>query len=1025
MRRLSRLSALLVALAALPASLFAQGGGTITGRVTGADTGQPIASATVTVEGASLRAVTDGQGRYTIRSVPAGNYTVSASTLGRESARRTTTVAADQTVTLDFTLASRAIALEGIVASATGEQQRAREVGSSVAQIDVAEDVPLAATNDLAQVLQGRAAGVTVLQAGGTSGTGSRIRIRGSASVSLNNSPLLIIDGVRADNGNGGIDVGGQTPNRLNDINPEDIENIEILRGPAASALYGTAAANGVILVTTRKGRAGATRWSFYTEQGVIVEPNEYPTNYEGFCTLRLDGNGLQTIPGCDTPFALDTEAGTRANNPNVDPARITVTLDSIRSLNPLEDSRTTVFADGSRSKYGASVTGGTDRATFYLSGDLEAEDGVYDGMNELGRTNLRANLRAQLRDNLDITVNSGFISSELELPQNDNNVLGVLPSAYLGGATVESAYGFFTVDQIRNLTTNQDVRRLIASTTANYRPLSWLSFNSTAGMDLVRRHDNQTTLPGRVPFGDRLGGDRTSNRVEIDNYTVTGNGTANYSIRENVTGQTSLGMQFDKAVARSTSAFGRGLIEGCVTLNCVATGFAVDEGNSDVRTIGAYVQQQFALNDRLFLTGALRGDDNSAFGTDFGFIVYPSLSASWVVAEEPWFPQVDFLSTLRLRASWGQAGLRPGFRTAETFLTPVAVTVNNVSVPGFTIGNIGNLDLKPERSSEIELGFDLGLLDERIGLEFTYYNKRSEDALISRPLAPSLGVNGLGQVVNVGEVSNKGLEAALNLRLVRAANFEWDAHITATRTKNELLELGKDPTTGTDLQPIIFGLGGDTQRHQEGFPLGAYFQHTYTFEDANNDGIIAIDEVQISEDPEYLGTWSPTREASFQTNLTLFRYAKLSGLLDYRGGFKNYNGTEDFRCSSSFNCAGGYAGYEGGPNPSLEEQARAVAIAYGGAQGITTAAGYIEDASFVKLREVALTLGLPESLARRLRAQGLSLTLAGRNLKTWTDYSGIDPEVNTNGSGANFNTAEFLSQPPVRYWTARIDVNF
>ncbi|HEU4453152.1 MAG TPA: TonB-dependent receptor plug domain-containing protein, partial [Longimicrobium sp.] len=295
MRRLSRLSALLVALAALPASLFAQGGGTITGRVTGADNGQPIASATVTVEGSSLRAVTDAQGRYRIGGVPAGNYTVSASTLGRESARRTTTVATNQTVTLDFTLASRAIALEGIVASATGEQQRAREVGSSVAQIDVAEDVPLAATNDLAQVLQGRAAGVTVLQAGGTSGTGSRIRIRGSASVSLNNSPLLIIDGVRADNGNGGIDVGGQTPNRLNDINPEDIENIEVLKGPAASALYGTAAANGVILVTTRKGRAGATRWSFYTEQGVIVEPNEYPTNYEGFCTLRLDGNGLQT----------------------------------------------------------------------------------------------------------------------------------------------------------------------------------------------------------------------------------------------------------------------------------------------------------------------------------------------------------------------------------------------------------------------------------------------------------------------------------------------------------------------------------------------------------------------------------------------------------------------------------------------------------------------------------------------------------------------------------------------------------
>ena len=1012
MRRLSRLSALLVALAALPASLFAQGGGTITGRVTGADSGQPIASATVAVEGSSLRAVTDAQGRYTIRSVPAGNYTVSASTLGRESARRAAAVAAGQTVTLDFTLASRAIALEGIVASATGEQQRAREVGSSVAQIQVAEDVPLAATNDLAQVLQGRAAGVTVLQAGGTSGTGSRIRIRGSASVSLSNDPLLIIDGVRADNGNGNaIDVGGQTPNRLNDINPEDIENIEILRGPAASALYGTAAANGVILVTTRKGRAGATRWSFYTEQGVITEPNQYPTNYSGFCSIRAGDEVLQDIGGCDTPYALDlanqyAEFG------------FTVELDSIQAFNPLEDPRTTVFADGSRSKYGGSVTGGTDRATFYLSGDLESEDGVYDGMNSLGRTNLRANLRAQLRDNLDITLTSGFIASELELPQNDNNVLGVLPSAYLGGSTEETAYGFFTVDQIRNLTTNQDVRRLIGSTTANYRPLTWLSFNATAGMDLVRRFDNQTTLPGRIDFGDSFVGDRTSSRTEVDNYTVTANGTANYQIRENITGQTSIGSQFDKSVGRSTFGFGRGLIEGCTSLNCVATGFSVSESNSDVRTIGAYVQQQFALNDRFFLTGALRGDDNSAFGADFGFILYPSVSASWVVAEEPWFPQVDFLSTLRLRASWGQAGLRPGFRSAQTYLSPVSTTIAGVSVPSFTIGGIGNTDLKPERSREYELGFDLGLLDERVGLEVTFYDKKSTDALISRPLAPSLGVNGLGQFVNVGEVSNKGIEGALNLRVVRAANVEWDVNVTATKTRNRLVTLGIDPTTGAPLEPIIFGLGSNTQRHQEGYPLGGYWQQTYTYDDVNDNGIIEFDEIEYGEE-EYLGTWSPTREASFQTNLTLFRNVKLSGLLDYRGGFKNYNATEDFRCGS-FICEGNFPGYEGGPSPSLAEQARAIAVGYQG-----TVAGFIEDADFVKLREVALTLGLPESIARRVRAQGLSLTLAGRNLKTWTEYSGVDPEVNFAGSGSNFASAEFLSQPPVRYWTARIDVNF
>lgn len=1020
MRRLSRLSALLVALAALPASLFAQGGGTITGRVTGADTNQPIASATVSVEGSSLRAVTDGQGRYSIRSVPAGNYSVSATTLGRESARRQVTVAAGQTVTLDFALSTRAIALEGIVASATGEQQRTREVGNAVAKIDLAEDVPLAATNDLAQVLQGRAAGVTVLSPGGTTGSGARIRIRGSNSVSLSNDPLLIIDGVRVDNGTGGIAVGGQTPNRLNDINPEDIENIEVLKGPAASALYGTAAANGVILVTTRRGRAGATRWAFYTEQGQITDPNEYPSNFTAYCTYSgpaLGGTVSTAGANCTgRNFArLSTTAGVT-----------TATRDSISSFNPLESSISPI-QDGSRQKYGFSVNGGTDRATYYLSADVENEVGVYENMNELDRYNFRANIRGQLRDNLDVSVNTGYITSALSLPQNDNNTLGVISSAFAGtgrgpdnpDAAGRGPFGFFTVDELEALITEQDINRLISSATGNYRPLSWLSFNSTVGMDLLARHDNQTTLPGRVAFGALPEGNRFSVRSNIFTYTVTANGTANYALRENLTGQTSIGTQFDQSLFRQTSASGRGLPAACTSLNCVATGFAVDETNSDVRTLGAYIQQQFALNDRLFLTGSLRGDDNSAFGADFGFIVYPAVSLSWVVAEEPWFPQFDALSTFRLRTAYGQSGLRPGFRQAETFEAPIAATVGGVSVPGSVVGGVGNPELKPERSREIELGFDLGLLDDRVGFEFTYYNKRSQDALVNRVLAPSLGVAGLGQLINVGEVSNVGIEGTLNLRLVRAANFEWAATVTGTRTKNRLEELGIDPFTGERIQPIIFGLNGNTQRFQAGYPLGAYFAVPYTINDANGDGVLANAEVVPGDSAVFLGSAFPTRELSFQTNFTIYKNFRLSGLVDYRGGFYNFNATEMFRCGSFSNCEAGFAGYEG-VNAPLEEQARAVAF-----NQYSTAAGFIEKSDFVKLREIALTIGLPENLARRLRSQGVSLTLAGRNLKTWTDYSGIDPEINFAGSGSNFSTAEFLTQPPVRYWTARIDVNF
>jgi TonB-linked SusC/RagA family outer membrane protein len=1005
----------LLAAAILPAGAHAQATGTVTGTVTAAENGAAVSAANVAVDGTTIRTITDAEGRYRV-SVPAGQYNIRVSTIGRQAASRVVSVAAGQTVNASFSLSSAAVALEGLTVTVTGTEQRTREVGVSVPRINIAQDVPLAATNDLAQVLQGRAPGVSVLAAGGTTGAGARVRIRGSNSMSLSNDPLLIVDGVRADNGNGStLGVGGQTPNRLNDINPEDIESIDVLKGPAAAALYGTAAANGVLLVTTRRGRSGPTRWSFYTEQGRLTDPNNYPTNYRGYCTVTTS-SGPNTVSGANCTQAQ--MAAYRAQG-------FTTKMDSVLSINPLLDPRTTLLEDGSRRKYGLNMSGGSDRTTFFVSGDFENEVGVYEDLNELDRVNLRANVGAQVRKDLHIAVNAGYITSGLSLPQNDNNTLGLLSSAFAGGATVATAYGFFTKDQISNLSTNQDIQRVLGSVAAIYQPRPWLSFNATTGMDLLGRREHQLTLPNRISFGDLPQGNRTSNYVNIYSYTATGSGTASYGIAGELKGQTTLGGQFDQRVFRATTAFGRGLPAGCTSLNCVATGFAVDESNSDIRTVGAFAQQQLSFADRLFLQAALRGDDNSTAGQDYGFIWYPSLTGSWVVREEPWFPEVGFLSGLRLRAAYGEAGGRPGFGTAETTLAPFAVSLAGVSVPALTLNNVGNLNLKPERSREFEVGVDVGVFDERVGLELTHYVKRSEDALITRPLAPSLGINNLGQTINIGEVSNRGIEAALKLQLLRGERFSWDWNITATRTRNRLERLGIDPTTGDSLQPVIFGLNGNTQRFQAGYPLGGYFAGPIVFEDANSNGIIERPEVRVSA-PEYLGSPFPTREASVQTSLTLFRNFRFSGLLDYRGGFKNFNATEFFRCGTFRNCATIYNGYPGVPTATLEEQAAEIAATTGDAvTGTQSVAGFVEDGTFAKLRELSLTVGLPQSIVRRARARGASITVAGRNLKTWTDYKGLDPEINYAGSGSAFTTAEFLTQPAVRYYTARIDLNF
>ena len=989
------LLAAVVAVTVLPAGLLAQQRGIIAGQVTAQPSGEPLAGANIHVQGTALRTVTDAQGRFRMVNVPAGNYTVTAAIIGRETANRPVAVTAGGTATVTFALAPSVTTLEGLVVTATGEQQRSREVGNAVGKINVAEDVPMAAVNDVSQVLMGRTAGVTVLQASGTTGTGARIRIRGSNSVSLSNDPLLIIDGVRVDNAStNSIGVGGQDTNRLNDLNAEDIESMEVLKGPAASALYGTAAANGVIVVTTKKGRAGSTRFSAYTEQGRIEEVADYPGNFNA-----------RTATGRRCLIAVRGEPCT-----------------DIQSFNPLEDPQSTPFQDGARRKYGASVSGGSELATYFVSGDIEDEEGIYkfDASN-LDRISLRANVRGQPTEQLSLTVNTGYINSDLRLPQNDNNILGIISGGLLSRRTEfsEANCGFLVLcpEAIAAIDTRQTVERITGSGTVTFRPIPWLNIVGVAGLDRVNRFDHETTPPERVFFGSLPEGERVSNRIQISNYTANLSGTASYGISENITGQTSVGTQYTEEIFRGTFASGARLLAGVPTLGGTTTRFAVNEQNNQVRTVGGFFQQQIGLNDRFFLTGAIRADDNSAFGQDFGLVYYPSLSASWVVAEEPWFPQFDVLSSFRLRAAYGESGLRPGQLDAVQFLNPVAVTTGTgISSPGFTFGGTGNVNLRPEKSREVELGFDLALLEERVGFEATYYNKRSADALISRRLPPSLGVS-TSRFENLGEVQNRGLELLFNTRIFQGPRFGLDATVTSTWTENELTDIGIDPGTNEPIPPIIFGLGGNSQRHAQGLPLGGYYGTPFTFADANNNGIIEVNEVELGDSATFLGSAFPTREASFQTNATLFRVIKLTGLLDYRGGYKQFNSTEEFRCGSFFNCQALYDA-----DVSLERQAAAVATAF-----YDTPAGYIEDASFVKLRELSVSLVAPTSLTDRLRlrSDGLRLTLAGRNLKTWTDYSGLDPEINFAGTGSNFTTAEFLTQPPVRYYTLRLDVTF
>ena len=991
MRQLKFVALLSLALTAAGSGVAAQStnSGIVTGRVVSRVGEQPIVGVNVVIVGTQRGARTDESGVYRIAGAQPGAVQVRVYRIGFESQTREVTVVADQSTTADFALGATAIQLDEVTVTATGEQQRVRENGSSVSKIS-AEDLPLSATPNLASMLNARSPGVTVIQNGGTTGTAQRIRIRGMNSVSLSNDPLLIIDGVRVNSSSNSfsIGLGGQTTSRLDDLNPNDIESIETLKGPAASALYGTAAANGVIQITTKKGRAGTPRWSTYAEKGTIRDITNYPANYGSVGSCGRYG------------FLADVAAGD-------------CTQTGLLNWNPLESA--SPLRNGTHQRYGAGINGGNDVTQYYVSADQEFESGVYR-YNDLSRLNLRTNLNANFTPKITSSISLGYVKSGLGLPQNDNNNLGILSGGLLGNPTYDAArLGYLTrrPDSLYALRSNQDVDRFTGGLNTTYNPLSFLRVVGTLGYDALNRHDTQTLPANRITNNtNNRNGSRSSNIYQIFNYTANLSGTATANVTQDIVSTTTLGTQFRRDEFTSTQGFGRVLVAGTSTLNGTATLFAVGEDLIDNRTIGFLGSEQLAWRDRLFVTGTLRGDKNSAFGQKFGFARYPAVSLSYVVGEEPFFPKTYALSSLRLRTAYGTSGLQPGSRDAEFFYNPVSANIRGAENAALTPGNLGNSSLKPEFTREYEAGFDAGMLGDRVSLEVTYYDKRSRDALVSRTTPPSAPTVS-SRYENLGAVRNNGLESTMQVRLFNAPSFEWTAGLNAAWTKNRLLELGEDIT------PIIFGLGGNTQHHEEGYALGSYWAPTYTFSDANKDGIIGYDEVTVADSSTYQGTILPTREFSLNTNVTLFKWAKLYVNVDHKGGFKQYNATEEFRCSSFANCQALYD-----RSASLADQARAIAST-GAAQGNPsgTVAGYMEKGDFTKLREVALTFSAPQRWSGMLHSEGISLTISGRNLYTWTDYTGFDPEVIS--SQANFSTFDFFTQPPVRNFTARLNVNF
>jgi TonB-linked SusC/RagA family outer membrane protein len=1012
-----------------------QGAGSVAGRVTDKATGTGLPGVRVLVANTNRSAFTNAQGSYTLAALPTGTHLIRVSTIGYAAQSQTVSVTDGGAATADFALTQAAVSLDLVTVTTTGEQ-RGRELANPVALIKAQDVVQQAQPANFADLVSGRAPSVQVIEAGGSVGTGVRIRIRGLSSLSLSNEPAYYVDGAKVEAGARdnaatlSVGTGGQATSRVNDLNPEDIQSIEVVKGPAAATLYGTQAGNGVVRITTRQGVAGKPQWTVYSELGFLNDVNNYPDNFYSWGHNLTSG----AVQQCLLIFSVGSAP--------------TCARDSLTSFNVLTNPVTTPYGTGYRGRVGVQLSGGSDQTRYYLSGEYSDELGVLrmpaadyarltaerivDTLpyiqyrpNELKSVSTRANVQANLSSTADVTVSAGLVQSSTRLPQNDNNITGILGSGLFGkgwptayqnslpalpaGASQGRQWGFFLPGDVMSILTQQDITRLTSSVQGNWRPTGAITGRATIGLDYTDRMDIQFQQLNQGPsFSDFRSGRRTDNRFQLAHYTVDANVSALHNVTPDISSRTSVGVQYLKDLSFGNFAFGKIFPPGGQQ---TGAGSIQSDSESTIEsiTLGGYVEEVVGWKDRRFITGGLRADDNSAFGSTFKAVYYPKVQGSWVISEEPFFPTRSWLNSLRLRAAYGASGVQPGSIDALRFYQPISAPINGTDQPGLIIAAVGNDSLKPERSAELELGLDADIVKSRVHVEFTYYHKKTTDALVQVPTAPSVG-GPAARFENVGSTLNKGVEGLVSVTFDVGPSVSVDAALSASHNSNVLL------TLGSKVQQITLG----EIRQVPGYPLFGYWDRPILgFQDTNGNGIIEPSEVQVGPNAVFLGSSIPTTNISLNAGINVLHdRIRIGGQLDYRGGYKANDFTDYFRCTSSAanNCRA-----VNDRSASLADQAAAVAgrtLADG-----RTAAGYIVDGTFLAVRELSVTYNAPDAWARAFRGNRLSLTATARNLVKWTNYPGIDPEVN--GNGQNDQVIDFLTAPPIRTFTFRLNVGF
>ena len=977
--------------------------GTVTGAVRSAANGQPIPGAQVAIPELNIGILANNVGRYLLQNVPAGTHTVQVQYIGYTALTAEVTVTAGDATIQDFSLRSEAISLEGVIVTGTAGAARRREIGNSVSQLNE-EAFQSAPLTNVADILQGRALGVTVLDNGGQVGAGSTIKLRGNNSVSFSNSPLVYVDGVRIrERGLIHSDEANQQTNPFDDINPADIERIETIKGAAATTLYGTEAAGGVIQIFTKRGVAGAPAWSLTIDQGVNTlghigpSPDVNPTGLGmNNCNFTGDGN----FPGGDSQFPADPSC-------------------------PASGSW---LKNGSLQSYNLSVRGGAERMNYFMSARWGAEEGVFDtGVNDNGverptqgqeSWNMRGNFSFAPAEDLDIRFNTFYAHRSVTWVPDGNNAEGLLLNVFRGGSD-------YTNDEDGKLL-DMDISNINDHFTSGmnilWNPMDGMNHRVNAGIDWVRNEYFEERPWGYfyVQGGNRETDERTFRKLTLD-YA----GTYNRDLF-GVSSSLSLGGQLYNDFVTGTNGFGDDFAgPGAKILQSGAITEAF-EVNSTVTSGGFFVQEVVGFGDRLFLTGGLRVDGHSAFGQDFGLETYPKGSFSYVISDESFFPTA--FGTLKLRGAFGESGKAPGlFDAARTW----ASVAGDNGQPGVTPDNLGNAVLGPERTREWEAGFEGTTFGDRVAFEYQYFSQRTFDALIPVTQLPSGGFVGT-QLENVGEVTNAGHEAFVNVTMLATNTVGWDVGLRLSTAESRVIDLG-------DLESINIGwrnyvrapiectselsngvtfdgngyIGqGCTPGEMVYFPLPAFC----------HDRVQNPDEVAAPSYTEHcLGSTTPKYTYGISSTMTLSQRLTLDVVGEGMGGMWLSSGTayQNTRRQVWPLCRSTFDAIAAGQRNSLTAGERALCDPSVVRYGMWT-----QPSDFFKIRSASLSYRVPENfLPATIRSA--TVRLQGRNLFTMTDFEGVDPEAFEDGSAEVLFRQEYYNLPPMRSFLLSVQVDF